>query len=336
MRPRGLCGLTLIVLLTMACERRAAAPQAEAPKEKPPQVSQKPRPIEKRLAMRVHATTWTKDKPFDIAGDLKERMKGLGVEIVGNDVKDADGILQVEYIESEGNSYMFGGKGTNIHFTLSVLGNPGAKVLLALDGMASTPYSVSGSLYEAALQELKKDSVYAGAPALIAAALKVSGSASKAVRVAIWPRVRGFAVPMLKKAGYQPSTPEEEACWAIAQGRFTDCPRIGKPSVAPLLQLLENIYWADPSTQVAKALGAIGDPSAAGPLLKRLQESAHAANFPEDQRMVLAFISALGDVGDSFALPDLDRLAEGEQKLFQAPAAKASARIRERMGARSN
>jgi hypothetical protein len=336
MRAPSLGGLALILLVSLACERRTGAPRAAAPTAERPKAPPAPKPIEKRLAMRVHATTWTKEKPFDIGGDLKERLKAMGVDIVGEGVKDADGILQVEYAESEGNSYMFGGKGTNIHFRMSVLESPGAKVLLAMDGLASTPYSVSGSLYEATIQELKKDAVYAGAPALIAAALKVRGSASKAVRVAIWPRVRGFAVPMLKKAGYQPSTPEEEACWAIAQGRFADCSRIGKPSVAPLLQLLDNIYWADPSTQVAKTLAVIGDPRAAGPLLKRLREAASTANFPEDQRMVLAFIAALGEVGDSFALPELDRLAEGEQKLFRAPAAQAAAKIRERMGSKTN
>ncbi len=330
-----LLALPLLLLAILSCGKQGQAPPSSpgsrAQTPRPPT----PRPIEKRVTLQVRAETWRKDqRPFDMGADMSARLKRIGVDVIADGASAPDGVLLIELAETPYGDYMFAGKGTMLTFTMSVLDGHKAKSLGQLKGLADTPFSVSGgkTLYDAALEELRKDQLYANAHHVVAAALGMSSAFRPALQAAIWPRVSPQVLPILKRANFHPSNPEEEALLAIAEGHYEASVKYGKAAVPPLLVLLQGWYWADVSTKVAKALGDIGDPSAAKALLNRLRDSVHSANSEEDKRMVIAFIEALGKMGDAFALSDLDQIAHDKDSSFAPHAARAGAQIRERNG----
>lgn len=336
---RRILVLSFMLMVIFGCGRRQASEApAPLPSSRIRASTPVPKPPEKRVAMRVRAETWRKDqRPFDIGADLRERLGKVGVEVMPEGTKEVDGILLVELSETPYGDYMFAGKGTMLNFTLSLLDGRTARSLGQLKGLADTPFSVSGgkSLYEAALEELRQDHLYGNAHHLLAALLGLRSAYRPALQAAIWPRVGEQALPLLKRTGFKPANPEEEALLAIAEGRYEASIRYGKAALSPLTTLLEGWHWPEVSTQVAKALGDLGDPSAAKVLLKRFRGSVHSANSDEDKRMVLALLEALGKVGDAYALADLDQVAQDKASAFSRPAAQAAKRIRGRLDAGS-
>ncbi len=328
---RVLSALVLAALL-IGCDRRAPLPI-------PPGATTKggggdePEPlpaIEKRIAIRVQASTWGEGgTPFDAGEDLATRLRRLGVEATPDEGAGPDGTLLVELAEEKGNEYDFGGNGTIFRVRPTLLAPGTREIVFTTEIVASTPYSVSGSLYEAAVEELRKDPRFAVLPALVATAIGIRSAVGPVLDSVARPDAAEVALQALTRIGFQPKTPREEASLALARNDYEACVRIGAPAVDPLVARLENWFWPDVSEPVVRALVRIGDRRAARPILERLRQSTNP--FGEDDlRLTIALIEATAALGDEFALSTLVELAASDRPEIAAPAAAAAEKIRTR------
>jgi thiol-disulfide isomerase/thioredoxin len=296
--------------------------------------------FEKKVTLETRSHTWRDAKPFDIVKNLTAKLRSARIQVVPRGAREKDADILIEYNESKGGDYItpfnsFGDKfGTRIRLTLTVLSAASGDTLLTLWAEGSTPFSVSGkTLYEAALEEFRSDNNYRYAEHFVGGTLGMKSSLSKLVPAALWPNTRQQVLSLLNGKGYRPANAREEAFLAIAREDYDACVSIGKPAVEPVIQIFNTYVDEKQIQKAARALGKIGDPRAATPLLEQLRNFRNVADFrsPEQQAAVIAMLEAIGQVGDNFALPDLNEFARHKNGEVAAAARTSAAKIRERL-----
>lgn len=299
--------------------------------------------FEKRVAIEVRANTWREAKPFDVVKDLTAKLRSARIQVVPTGARDKDADMLLEYSESKGSDYItfnsFGDKsGTSIKLIVTVLSAASGDTLLTLTAEGFTPFSVRGNtLYDAALEDFRSTYEYRYAEHFVGGALGMKSSLSKLVPAAVWSSTREQVVSILKDKGYGPADAREEAFLAIARGDYDACIAVGKPAVEPLIENLKAYVEHNEVEKAARSLGKIGDPRAAKPLLEKLRNFKNVEDFrtPEDQAAVIAMLEAIGQLGDNFAVPDLNEFAKHKTSEIAAAAKASAAKIRQRLSGKT-
>jgi HEAT repeat protein len=153
------------------------------------------------------------------------------------------------------------------------------------------------------------------------------------------------SIKILDQLGWRPDKDEAGASYWIARGKWDECVSIGTPAVEPLIRALKG-----GTIGAAEALGKIGDPRAAGPLIEALEKrdeemrrvaidalvriGSPAVNglkerlnyrisFTGYQSVCQAFIKALGEIGDPPAIEPLLPVLGNEDEDLRRSAAEA-------------
>lgn len=247
--------------------------------------------------------------------------------------------MLVEYKESEGEPYSPGlgpvtGYGTSIYFKLTVLDSKSSATLLNLSTRSDTPYFVKqGDLHNAALSGFKNSEVYVYSAYFVGTALGMKSSAKKLLPAALR---QAEVIRLLERINFHPDDAREEAFIAIARRDYEKFTTFDKSAVEPLLMVFEKLDWGTNNERlfanVAKALGAIGDPKAVEPLVNVLWDQ-----YPRTEvgflEMPLSIIAALEKLGGASARAELEEFGKKtfpDPKITEA-ARSASERLRKRL-----
>jgi hypothetical protein len=298
-------------------------------------------PFERRVVLKIRSDTWKDGPHFDVAEDLRTKFKQARIAVV-EDGAGHDANVLVEYAEKKGGGFSAFGAGpanvwgTNITFRLTAIDAASGKVVTDISAEHTTPYWVDdGDVAHAAQKELTEDDTYIRAADFVGAALHLRPSGERLLPLLLWPSSRSAAEGGLTKAGFEPGDDRQRAFLAIGRGDYRKCVTYGHAAVEPLLMLVQKYHvqaYADDSAVVeeyeraVRALRQIGDLSAAKPLVEQL----HDVKDSEHPKAKIVLISALGVVGDEFALSDLDMLATDKNALVAQAAKEAAKAIRMR------
>jgi hypothetical protein len=299
--------------------------------------------FERKVALKVRPDTWKDGPHFDVAEDLRSKLKQARIAVVDENAAEKDAQVLVEYAEKKGQGYSVFGVGTadswgtSISFKLTVVDSSSGKVLFDVSTEDSTPGWVSdGNLALAAQNEFTGDDIYVGAADFVGASVGMKSSAVMLLPLLLGPSTRKAARSALSRAAFEPADDREKAFVAIGQGDYRKCAALGHAAVEPLLMYVRKCrvgsYAADSAIveeygRAIRALRQISDPSSAKTLLEQLRK----VKDTEYSNVKIDLIQTLGAIGDEFVLSDLDALANDRSAAVAGAAQRAGDAVRQRI-----
>jgi hypothetical protein len=332
-------GIGTVAYFSMRVPNPASQPAIESPASNRPAAPA----FERKVALKVRSDTWKDGPHFDVAEDMRSKLKEARIEVVDENAVEKDANVLVEYAESKGEGYSTFGIGaanswgTSISFKLTVIDSTSGKVLADVSMSDSTPYSVSdGNLALAAQNEFTGDDIYIAAADFVGASMGMRSSSVKLLPLLLWPSTRKVARSALSRAGFEPADEREKAFVAIGQGDYRECVALGKAAVEPLLMYVRKYHvaaYAEDSEvaqeygRAIRVLAQISDPSSAKPLLEQLRE----VKDTDYASVKIDLIKTLGAIGDDFVLSDLAALEKDQNADVARAAQQASDAVRRRI-----
>jgi hypothetical protein len=278
------------------------------------------------VGLQVQSQSWIDGSRFDEDG-LRQRCAEAGVEIVAPKTAGAEATAVIQYSETRGPGFsMFGvgapvGYGTNISYSLTLLRTGDAATIASLAATAGTPGGLSeNEFHTGAHKALERTPAYRLTCDVIAATL---GSRDRLAVLLPWAVLDGKARSLMQDLGFQPSTPEARASWAVARRDFSAAQSMGELAIEPLLSLFRNttenrdgfgvIVTSEAANtralvSAAGALAAIADDRASEGLAGFLNDhdAARSTLDRELEPALVASLRALGSVGTAFTVSALD------------------------------
>ncbi|MBI4910315.1 MAG: hypothetical protein HY820_42250 [Acidobacteria bacterium] len=277
----------------------------------------------RRVSLMVRSESWVAGSSFDRQG-FEQLCTAAKVSIVSD--SKVDGIIAIDYRETVGSTYIGGGRGTNIAFTLSLISPTDGQSVIALKSTADTPSSVriGRSLHDAARDVLTASSVYRMSCNAVAAAL---GSRAAAERLLPWAASEREGLRVVEAVHFIAKSPREEAYLAVAKRQFTGLPQLGAVALEPLVSFIKSRYQPSPDghschppdgdlSSVGAAAAALAEIGGQGSVkvLEDLLKSCLTFISDAVEPAVVPALAGLGKVGNVFSLNVLEEWAARKDK----------------------